>query len=108
MKAYILSTGDELIRGRTIDTNTAEIARSLAAEGVSVVGASLVPDDEAALVAGILRAADAADLVILSGGLGPTADDCTRAAAARAASSARARSRRSANARPRWARRSPT
>lgn len=85
MKAYILSTGDELVRGRTVDTNTSEIARALAAEGVTVIGASLVGDDEPSLVAAILRAAAAADLVVLSGGLGPTVDDCTRAAAARAA-----------------------
>ncbi len=85
MKAYVLSTGDELVRGRTLDTNTSEIARALAAEGVTVIGASLVGDDEPALVAAILRAAEAAEIVVLSGGLGPTVDDCTRAAAARAA-----------------------
>ena len=85
MKAYILSTGDELVRGRTADTNTAEIARALAGEGVSVVGAMLVSDDEDELTAAISAAADRADVVVLSGGLGPTADDCTRGAAARAA-----------------------
>jgi nicotinamide-nucleotide amidase len=85
VKAFILSTGDELVRGRTIDTNTAEIARSLGGLGVTVVGASLAGDDEEALVAAILHAAERADLIVVSGGLGPTLDDCTRAAAARAA-----------------------
>lgn len=85
MRAYVLSTGDELIRGRTLDTNTAEVARALGAEGVTVVGASLVGDDEADLVAAIRRAAGNADIVVLSGGLGPTEDDCTRRAAAAAA-----------------------
>src|SRR5512132_2929038 len=85
MRAYIPSTGDELVRGRTIDTNTAEIARALAAEGATVIGASLVGDDEEALARAILAAAEAAELVVMSGGLGPTVDDCTRAAAARAA-----------------------
>lgn len=85
MRAWILSTGDELVRGRTLDTNTSEIARALAAEGVTVEGATLVGDDADALVEAIRRAAAAADLVLLSGGLGPTEDDCTRPAAARAA-----------------------
>jgi nicotinamide-nucleotide amidase len=85
VRAFILSTGDELVRGRTVDSNTAEIARALAAEGLTVVGAALVGDDEDALVAAILHAADSADVVVLSGGLGPTLDDCTRGAAARAA-----------------------
>ncbi len=84
MRAYVLSTGDELVRGRTRDTNTAEISVALAAEGVTVVGASLVGDDREALTAAILRAAEAADLVVMSGGLGPTEDDCTRFAAAAA------------------------
>ena len=85
MRAYVLSTGDELVRGRTIDTNTAEIARALAEEGVSVVGASIVGDDEDDLAAAIAAAAERAEIVVVSGGLGPTADDCTRGAAARAA-----------------------
>src|SRR5206468_3307398 len=53
--------------------------------GVGVVGASTLGDDVAALADAISRAADAADLVVVTGGLGPTVDDCTRAAAARAA-----------------------
>jgi nicotinamide-nucleotide amidase len=85
MRAFILSTGDELVRGRTPDTNTAEIARALAGEGVSVVGAMLVSDDEDDLTMAIGAAAERAEIVVLSGGLGPTADDCTRGAAARAA-----------------------
>jgi nicotinamide-nucleotide amidase len=85
MRAYVLSTGDELVRGRTSDTNTAEIARALAAEGVTVLGASIVGDDEPGLAAAMLYAADAAEIVVVSGGLGPTVDDCTRGAAARAA-----------------------
>ena len=85
LRAYILSTGDELVRGRTLDTNTSEIARALQAEGLTMAGASIVGDDEAALAAAIRQACAAADVVVMSGGLGPTADDCTRAAAAAAA-----------------------
>lgn len=85
MRAYVLSTGDELVRGRTADTNTAEIARALAEEGVGVVGAMIVGDDEDELSAAMSAAAERAEIVVVSGGLGPTADDCTRGAAARAA-----------------------
>ena len=85
MRAFLLSTGDELVRGRTQDTNGPEIARALAAEGVAVVGLAVVGDDDAALEREMLRASEVADLVVLSGGLGPTVDDCTRRAAARAA-----------------------
>lgn len=84
MIATILSTGDELVRGRTADTNTSEIARALQAEGVTVRGAEIVGDDEAELVAAIGRACAASDIVVMSGGLGPTEDDCTRRAAAAA------------------------
>ncbi|MCG3135224.1 MAG: Nicotinamide-nucleotide amidohydrolase PncC [Planctomycetes bacterium] len=83
--ARILSTGDELVRGRSLDTNTSEIARALSGEGVSCEGAEVVADDLPALVDAIRRACATADFVVLSGGLGPTEDDCTRAAAAAAA-----------------------
>ncbi len=84
-RAFILSTGDELVRGRTQDRNAAEIARALSAEGLTIVGISVVGDDLDDLVAVLRRAAQEADVVVMSGGLGPTEDDCTRAAAARAA-----------------------
>ncbi len=85
MRAAILSTGDELVRGRTQDRNAAEIARALSAEGLTVVSIAVVGDDPDALAEAILRAASVADVVVMSGGLGPTEDDCTRVAAARAA-----------------------
>jgi competence/damage-inducible protein CinA-like protein len=84
VKAFVVSTGDELVRGRTEDTNTAEIARALLDEGVEVLGAEVVGDDAAALEAVFRRALAAAETVVVSGGLGPTEDDCTRAAAAAA------------------------
>ncbi len=82
MRAYILSTGDELVRGRTLDTNTSEIARTLCNAGFTVAGASLIGDSERDLASAILDAASQADVVVMSGGLGPTEDDCTRRAAA--------------------------
>jgi competence/damage-inducible protein CinA-like protein len=85
MRAYVLATGDELVRGRTFDTNSPEIARALAEIGVGSAGSSTVGDDEEALADAILHAAEHAELIVVTGGLGPTLDDCTRGAAARAA-----------------------
>ena len=66
MRAYILSTGDELVRGRTVDRNTSEIALALSGLGFTVVGASLVGDDLDALREAILRGAGAADVIVMS------------------------------------------
>ncbi len=85
MRAYILSTGDELVRGRTLDRNAGEIAAALSAEGLTVVGMTTAGDEQPELVAAMRRACHAADIVVMSGGLGPTEDDCTRSAAAQAA-----------------------
>ncbi len=85
MRAYLLSTGDEIVRGRTLDRNAPEIARALADIGCGVVGMTTVGDDVDALTDAIRRAAALADVVVMTGGLGPTRDDCTRAAAAAAA-----------------------
>jgi nicotinamide-nucleotide amidase len=85
VKATILSTGDEIVRGRTLDRNAPEIAVALAREGVTVIGMTTVGDHLDDLVAAVRRACHASDVVVMSGGLGPTEDDCTRAAAARAA-----------------------
>ena len=84
LRARILSVGDELTMGRTVDTNSAYLARSLAAMGIETVGHETVGDDQAAVVAAIRRAAGLAEIVIVSGGLGPTPDDVTRQALAEA------------------------
>ena len=82
--ARILAIGDELLLGRTVDTNSAWLARWCADRGFTVTGMQVMPDDEDLLVATLREAAIAADLVVVTGGLGPTEDDRTRHALARA------------------------
>jgi nicotinamide-nucleotide amidase len=75
--AILLLSGSELTRGETRDLNGPFLAAELTALGVRVDEAALVPDDPA-LIAGAVRGAIVrADLVLFSGGLGPTADDHT-------------------------------
>jgi nicotinamide-nucleotide amidase len=82
--AAILSVGDELALGQTLDTNSRWISEQLVSRGLTVVEHVTVPDDAARQAAAFARLAGEADLVISSGGLGPTADDLTRAALATA------------------------
>ncbi len=84
MKAAILSVGSELLGTRRLDTNSLELTAALERFGVELVGKSIVGDDEDVIATELLRWTDAADLVLVGGGLGPTADDVTRAGAARA------------------------
>lgn len=79
--AWVLSVGDELLCGRTVDTNAGEIQRELAARGVAVGRVSVVPDDRDAIAAA-LSETPAGALVLVTGGLGPTGDDLTREAVA--------------------------
>jgi nicotinamide-nucleotide amidase len=76
--AEMLAIGAELLVGETRDTNSGDIARELTALGVEVVRMSQLPDDLDAVTAAIRDALDRADLVVTSGGLGPTPDDLTR------------------------------
>ena len=82
MRAELISVGDELVRGLTVDTNSAWLARALADAGVEVARHATVADD-VEVIAVALRSAWPADLVIVTGGLGPTPDDLTREALAR-------------------------
>lgn len=84
MKAVILSIGTELATGQTVDTNSAWIARQLTPYGVRVILHLTVDDDTTDIAGAFSRAADEADLVISTGGLGPTPDDLTREALAAA------------------------
>lgn len=78
MNAAILSIGDELALGQTQDTNARWLAGRLADHGVRCVEFRTVPDDLAAQAAALRALAAAADLVLVTGGLGPTDDDLTR------------------------------
>ena len=85
MRAEILSTGDEVRSGAVVDTNAAYIAEALESQGIDVQRHICVGDDIAIIAGELLAIAARADLALVTGGLGPTADDVTAAAAARAA-----------------------
>jgi len=80
--AVILSTGEELLTGETVDTNSAWLAASLWGLGVQVRSMLTAGDDLPGLVRAIRAACDQGHLVICTGGLGPTEDDRTAAAVA--------------------------
>jgi nicotinamide-nucleotide amidase len=80
--AEILSIGTELTVGETRDTNAGELARSLVEAGVAVARLTALPDDLATVAAAFAAALERADLVLSTGGLGPTPDDLTREAIA--------------------------
>lgn len=82
MNAIILSIGDELTLGQTVDTNSAWLSGRLTAAGVATRYHKTVADDLDAIVAVIREAAEQADIVVVTGGLGPTQDDLTRQALA--------------------------
>lgn len=81
--AAILSTGDELTSGRTVDTNASFIADLLIAEGIDVVAVLVVGDDPERIAWAWRKAFERADVVVSTGGLGPTADDLTTETLAR-------------------------
>lgn len=85
MRAAFLAIGDEIVGGLTTDTNSGFLAGELRAVGVEPVAGFSVPDDEDAIVRTLERALEEADLVVCTGGLGPTADDLTTACVARLA-----------------------
>lgn len=74
----VLLVGDELLAGRCVDGNGAWLARELDARGVALFSIEIVGDDPVTIEHAVTRACGMADLVLLSGGLGPTVDDVTR------------------------------
>ena len=78
MKAHLLTIGDEILIGQIIDTNTAWMSRALNLAGIAVIGKSSVGDTAHAIMGGVRHAASQAQLVIMTGGLGPTKDDITK------------------------------
>ncbi len=83
MRAYILSIGSELIQGHLTDTNATFLAQELATLGIELLHVVQVGDDLPRLSATIERSAAEAELVVCTGGVGPTDDDLTREAIAR-------------------------
>ncbi|MGO9180326.1 MAG: competence/damage-inducible protein A [Candidatus Limnocylindrales bacterium] len=82
--AEIVAVGSELTTGETRDTNGVELAASLATAGVTVRRITALPDDLALVTARFREAFSLVDLVMATGGLGPTPDDLTREAVAAA------------------------
>ncbi len=84
MRLEIITTGDEVMQGVIVDTNTAWVAERAARLGHVVVRHTAVGDDAAAIGEVLRAAAGRVEAVVVTGGLGPTADDLTIAAAAEA------------------------
>ncbi|MCL6524800.1 MAG: CinA family nicotinamide mononucleotide deamidase-related protein [Thermoflavifilum sp.] len=77
-KGIILTIGNELLMGQTIDTNSAWIARQLQEIGIEIVRRLSVADEATAIFQALQEESARADLIITTGGLGPTSDDITK------------------------------
>lgn len=82
LQVELITIGDELLLGFTIDTNAAHIARTLAANGVEIVRRTTVGDEAPKIAAAVREALHRTGAVITTGGLGPTSDDLTKPAIA--------------------------
>lgn len=78
MRAEILSCGTELLLGHITDTNATYLAQSLAALGIDLYFVSQVGDNQGRIVETLRRAWERSDLIVMTGGLGPTEDDLAR------------------------------
>jgi nicotinamide-nucleotide amidase len=85
MKAEIIAVGSELVSGQALDTNSQWLSRKLGGVGIPVHYHTTLADDLDENVAAFRIAVERADLVLISGGLGPTQDDLTREALAKVA-----------------------
>jgi nicotinamide-nucleotide amidase len=83
MRIELVTVGDELLHGRTVNTNAAAIGRRLVDAGLELLAQSTVPDEPASLEAHLRDVLARADVVITSGGLGSTLDDNTSRVLAR-------------------------
>jgi nicotinamide-nucleotide amidase len=79
-QAEIIAIGDELIIGQVVNTNASWIAWELNATGIGIVRMTCVGDDKKAITSALGEAFQRADFVLMTGGLGPTKDDITKAA----------------------------
>lgn len=77
-QASIITIGDELLIGQTIDTNSARIAQMLNAIGIDVIRRVAVGDDKQAITGALDEELSKVEIVLITGGLGPTADDITK------------------------------
>lgn len=78
MKAEIITIGDEILIGQIVDTNSAWMAEQLNQNGIEVFQITSVHDDHGHIMKALFDAESRADLVLITGGLGPTKDDITK------------------------------
>ena len=78
MKAEIISVGSEVLSGDTINTNASAVAKALEEQGIAVIYHTVVGDDHDNLYSALEQAFRRAELVVTTGGLGPTYDDMTK------------------------------
>src|ERR1700754_2835752 len=78
MYAEIITIGDEILIGQIVDTNSAWIAQKLNAIGISIKQISSVSDDKQHILNALNEASQRADIILITGGLGPTKDDITK------------------------------
>ena len=78
MKAEIVTIGDEILIGQIVDTNSVYISKELNKIGVSVHQITSIQDDREHILQTLEEASSRADIIIITGGLGPTKDDITK------------------------------
>lgn len=78
MKAYLISIGDELLIGQTINTNVAFIGSLISDINIEIIKSTVISDDHKSILDELGLASSKADIIICTGGLGPTNDDITR------------------------------
>src|SRR5579875_3395924 len=78
MLAEIITIGDEILIGQIIDSNSAWIAQQLTAAGIRVKQISSVSDNKEHIFTALKEASGRADVILITGGLGPTKDDITK------------------------------
>lgn len=78
MQAEIITIGDEILIGQIVDTNSAFISKALNQIGVSVYQITSVQDDREHILKALAEAEENADIILITGGLGPTKDDITK------------------------------
>ena len=83
MNAEIIAVGTELLMGQIVNTNSAYLAQELAKNSIPTYYQQVVGDNEERMYEAIELAASRSELIILSGGLGPTTDDITKQVLAR-------------------------
>ena len=78
MNAHIITIGDEILIGQTLNTNAAFIGKELVENNINVTKTSVIGDIESEILNEFKTTLEANDVVIVTGGLGPTHDDVTR------------------------------